>query len=117
MRMPDTATPLLVRQKTCIRLDSLTAPAGLLTPSCPRSESSIELAPGDWLLISLVTASQKPPTKPAEEFGDDGLFNAFGRMADGTAAEVCEGIVNEVRNYVREQRQADDITLIAVKVF
>ena len=37
-------------------------------------------------------------------------------FGDGTAAEVCEGVVNEVRNHVREQRQADDITLIAVRV-
>jgi sigma-B regulation protein RsbU (phosphoserine phosphatase) len=106
--------PLLVRQGTCIRLDSITAPAGLL-PVMPTLESKIELASGDWLLI-FSDGIPEAASEADEEFGDDGLLNALGRLGNGTAAEVCEGIVNEVRHHVREQRQADDITLIAVKV-
>ena len=87
---------MLVRQGTCIRLESLTPPAGML-PVLPALEESIELAPG-------------------EDFGDDGLLDALSRLGSGTALEVCEGIVKEVRNHVREQRQPDDITLIAMKV-
>jgi serine phosphatase RsbU (regulator of sigma subunit) len=29
---------------------------------------------------------------------------------------MCEGIVDEVRDHLSEQRQPDDITLVAVKV-
>ena len=106
--------PLLVRQGACTRLDSITAPAGLL-PVMPALEGSIELASGDWLLI-FSDGIPEATNEAGEEFGDDGLLNALGRLGDGTAAEVCEGIVNEVRHHVRQQRQADDITLIAVRV-
>jgi serine phosphatase RsbU (regulator of sigma subunit) len=40
--------PILIRQGTCIRLDSITAPAGML-PVMPALQNSIELMPGDWL--------------------------------------------------------------------
>src|SRR5271165_2967653 len=106
--------PMLVRQGTCIRLDSITAPAGML-PVMPALQNSIELVAGDCLLI-FSDGIPEATDEAGEELGDDGLLNALGRLGEGTAAEVCEGIVNEVRNYVREQRQADDITLIAMKV-
>ena len=51
-----------------------------------------------------------------EDFGDEGLLASLGRLRNGTASEVCEGVVNDVRDYVREQRQADDITLIVAKM-
>lgn len=34
----------------------------------------------------------------------------------GKAAEVCESVVNAVRNHTRGQRQADDLTIIAARV-
>ena len=34
----------------------------------------------------------------------------------GTAAEVCESVVNAVRNHARGRRQADNLTLIAARV-
>jgi serine phosphatase RsbU (regulator of sigma subunit) len=51
-----------------------------------------------------------------EEFGDERLLAALGRLADGSAARFCEGIVEAVRDYAGSHPQADDITLIAVKV-
>jgi hypothetical protein len=55
-------------------------------------------------------------SQTGQDFGDDALLAALCRQRTGSAAEVCENLVNEVRDYVREQRQADDITLIALKV-
>ena len=75
----------------------------------------MKLAPGDWLLI-FSDGIPEAADESGEDFGDRGLLEALGRLGSGTAAEVCAGIVDEVRHYVREQRQADDITLIAVKV-
>ncbi len=106
--------PMVLRQGTCIRLDSITPPAGIL-PVLPALQNSIELTQGDWLLI-FSDGIPEAPDENGEEFGDDGLLGALGRLGGGTAAGVCEGIVNEVRNHVREQRQPDDITVIAVKV-
>jgi serine phosphatase RsbU (regulator of sigma subunit) len=70
---------------------------------------------GDWLLIYSDGISEAA-TEGGEDFGDYGLFDSLARLGTGTAAEVCEGVVDEVRNHLREQRQPDDITLIAVKV-
>jgi len=106
--------PMLIRQGACIRLDSITPPAGLLAVM-PALQNSIKLVSGDWLLI-FSDGIPEATNEAGEEFGDDGLLNALGRLGSGTAAEVCEGIVNEVRHHGREQRQADDITLIAVRV-
>jgi sigma-B regulation protein RsbU (phosphoserine phosphatase) len=111
--------PMLLRRDEqgnadCIRLDSMTPPAGLLAVM-PALQNGIQLTPGDWLLI-FSDGIPEATGENGEEFGEDGLLNALGRLRDGTAAEVCEGVVNEVQNHVREQRQADDITLIAVQV-
>ena len=106
--------PMLVRQGTSIRLDSITAPAGML-PVLPALQDSVKLAPGDWLLI-FSDGIPEAVSESGGDFGDNGLLDALGRLGSGTAAEVCAGIVDEVRNHIREQRQADDITLIAVKV-
>jgi phosphoserine phosphatase RsbU/P len=106
--------PMLIRQGTRIRLESITAPAGMFAV-IPALQNNVELVSGDWLLI-FSDGIPEATDENGEEFGDDGLLNALSRLRGGTAAQVCEGVVNEVRNHAREQRQADDLTLIAVKV-
>jgi sigma-B regulation protein RsbU (phosphoserine phosphatase) len=106
--------PMLVRDGACIRLKSLTPPAGML-PDLPARQDRIELASGDWLLI-FSDGIPEAADDSGEEFGDNGLLEAFGWHGKGTAAEACEGVIHAVRNHFREQRQPDDITLIAMKV-
>jgi sigma-B regulation protein RsbU (phosphoserine phosphatase) len=106
--------PMLVRQEGCIRLVSMTPPAGMV-PVLPALQHTVELASGDWLLI-FSDGIPEAGIESGEEFGDSGLLDSLGRRANGTAAEVCEGVVADVSNYIRGHRQADDITLIAVKV-
>jgi phosphoserine phosphatase RsbU/P len=106
--------PMLVRDGTCIRLDSITPPAGMM-PVLLALQHSIKLACGDWLLI-FSDGIPEAAGDGGEDFGENGLLDALGRVGSGTAAEVCAGVVDEVRNHLREQRQPDDITLIAVKV-
>jgi sigma-B regulation protein RsbU (phosphoserine phosphatase) len=106
--------PMLVREGNCIRLDSITPPVGLL-PELPAVENTVILAPGDWLLVFSDGITEAADEK-GEEFGDENLLLAFRRACNRGAAEVCESVVDEVRNYLREQRQPDDITLIAMKV-
>jgi phosphoserine phosphatase RsbU/P len=106
--------PMLVRQGTAIRLDSITPPAGML-PVLPALQECVNLVPEDWLLI-FSDGIPEAMSKSGEDFGENGLLDALGRLGRGTAAEVCEGIVDEVRNHLKQQRQPDDITLIVVKV-
>ena len=107
-------SPMLVRKGNCIRLNSLTLPAGMLS-DLPALQKSVELEPADWLLI-FSDGIPEAMSESGEDFGDNGLLDALSRHQSKTAAEVCQGIVDEVRNHLREQRQPDDITLIAVKV-
>jgi sigma-B regulation protein RsbU (phosphoserine phosphatase) len=106
--------PMLVRAGECIRLDSLTPPVGML-PELPPLQAAVDLAPGDWLLIFSDGISEAT-NENGEEFGDNGLFNALDPLRCATAAQVCERIVTQVRDYASGQRQADDLTLIAVRV-
>jgi sigma-B regulation protein RsbU (phosphoserine phosphatase) len=105
---------MLVRQRVCNRLDSLTPPVGVLR-DLPNLQNSVQLASGDWLLISS-DGIPEAANQDGGDFGDDRLLGALRRLTDKTAEEVCEGIVAEVRSHIREQRQPDDITLIAMKV-
>ena len=105
---------MLVRGKECIRLDSLTPPAGLL-PCLPAMQKQIELRARDWLLI-FSDGIPEAANAEGEGFGDNGLLDALARVQYGTALEACEGIANAVRNHAHDQRQGDDITLIAVRV-
>ena len=105
--------PMLVRGAECIRLNSLTPPVGILS-ILPALEDRVELQSGDWLLI-FSDGIPEAANERGEELGDETLLHILSRVSRGTAAEACEVIVNEVRNHLREQRQPDDITLIAVK--
>jgi phosphoserine phosphatase RsbU/P len=106
--------PMLVRQGTAVRLDSITPPTGLL-PALPALQDRVKLLPEDWLLV-FRDGIPEATNASGEEFGDGRLLDVLCRLRSGTAAQVCEGIANEVRDHLREQRQPDDITLIAAKV-
>jgi sigma-B regulation protein RsbU (phosphoserine phosphatase) len=81
----------------------------------PALQSSVELVSGDWLLI-FSDGIPEAADGSGKDFGENGLLAAFGLHANETAAEACEGVVNTFRYHFKEQRQPDDITLIAVKV-
>ncbi|MBZ5625363.1 MAG: SpoIIE family protein phosphatase [Acidobacteriia bacterium] len=109
--------PMLVRcgpEPACTRLDSMTAPAGLL-PVLTAVQDSVQLLPGDWLLI-FSDGIPEATNERDDEFGDSRLLDALNRARGGTAAEVCETIIHEVRDHARGHRQADDLTLIAAKI-
>jgi sigma-B regulation protein RsbU (phosphoserine phosphatase) len=106
--------PILMRQEQCLRLDALTPPVGML-PDLPVSQARLELLPGDCLLIFSDGISEAAGGD-GEDFGDGRLVTTLSRLRHRTAAEICEGVLQEVRNHMCNQRQADDATLIALKV-
>jgi sigma-B regulation protein RsbU (phosphoserine phosphatase) len=106
--------PMLIRGDECIRLDGLTAPAGLLA-DIPSAQETIQLLSGDWLLI-FSDGIPDAENENGEEFGEDKLLASLNGLGSGTAAQVCNGVAEAVRSHAGGQRQADDITLIAIKV-
>jgi len=106
--------PMLVRGGECIRLGSLTAPAGLL-PALPSLENRVQLLSGDRLLI-FSDGIPEAENENEQEFGDNRLLEALASFGQGTAEELCEDVVNRVCSHAGGQRQSDDITLIAVRV-
>jgi sigma-B regulation protein RsbU (phosphoserine phosphatase) len=106
--------PMLLRKDTCVRLESLTAPLGML-PSLEEIEREVQLVPGDSLLV-FSDGVTEAPNEEGVEFGEDGLLRAFHRAGARGAAVACESVMDEVHNHLREMRQPDDITLIAMKV-
>ena len=106
--------PMLVRAKSCIRLDSLTAPAGMWS-ALEAAESTVQFAPGDCLLI-FSDGIPEAANEHGDEFGDERLIATLERLRSRTAAQVCDVIVESVRQHANAQPQADDITLIALKV-
>ena len=105
--------PMLVREGTCVRLDSLTPPVGIF-PVLASAQRRVTLFSGDYLLI-FSDGIPEAANLNEEDFGDQRL-QALIRIKHDTAAEICKYIVDEVREHIREQRQADDITLITAKV-
>ena len=87
-----------------MRLESLTTPVGL-TPVLPTLQRRVGLESGDWLLI-FSDGIPEATNRKEEEFADDRLFEALGRLSNGTAAEWCEGIVNEVQHHLRDTASA-----------
>ena len=106
--------PMLVRQGTAMRLECLTPPGGIFA-GLPARQNRAQLLPGDWLLIFSDGVTEAADAR-GEEFADNRLLAALARHNGRTAAQVCEGVANEVRDHLREQRQPDDITLIAAHV-
>jgi phosphoserine phosphatase RsbU/P len=106
--------PMLIRGETCVRLETLTPPLGML-PALEETEREVQLIPGDWLLV-FSDGVTEAADEDGVEFGEEALLVAFHRARTRGAAGACEFIMEEVRKHLHDQRQPDDITLIAMKV-
>jgi sigma-B regulation protein RsbU (phosphoserine phosphatase) len=95
-------------------LESLTPQLGML-PTLEEIAREVQLVPGDWLLV-FSDGVTEAANQQGTEFGEEGLLLAFDRASTRGGAEACESVIREVRTHLQEQRQPDDITLIAMKV-
>jgi serine phosphatase RsbU (regulator of sigma subunit) len=102
--------PLLVRNSSCLRLDSLTAPVGLFSTIDP-AERSIFLLPDDWLLIASDGISEAC-NAAGEDFGEGGLLTLLKNTNPIAAAEFCRLAVASACRFA-DGPAADDMTLIA----
>jgi sigma-B regulation protein RsbU (phosphoserine phosphatase) len=110
--------PVLLRRQACHavceRLDSLTPPVGWL-PTLPALQSSVQLFPGDCLLI-FTDGITEAPNGNGEEFGRERISAVVARNIGGTADEMRDAVLTELRSHSRGVVQADDVTLIAARV-
>ncbi|MBV8504228.1 MAG: SpoIIE family protein phosphatase [Alphaproteobacteria bacterium] len=110
--------PVLLRHQACHAvcdsLDSQTPPVGLLA-ALPAVQTSIQLFPGDWLVI-FTDGITEAPNENGEEFGRERITSVIARQRGGTADEMRDAVLAELRSHSRGVVQKDDVTLIAARV-
>jgi sigma-B regulation protein RsbU (phosphoserine phosphatase) len=99
---------------TWLRLDSRTPPVGLL-PTLPALQVTLQLVPGDWLLI-FTDGITEALNERGEEFGTERLLAVIARNLAGTAAKMRDAILAELSRHSNGLVQSDDVTLIAAHV-
>lgn len=110
--------PLLLRQaagrSACQGLDPLTPPAGMF-PTLAPLQASVQLIPGDWLLI-FTDGVTEAPNERWEQFGRERVLAVMQRNPDIAAVQMRDAILAELADHTRGVVQADDVTLIAAHV-
>jgi len=108
--------PLLLRGvgRERVILESHTPPAGLCE-TIPACQSSLQLEPGDWLLIFTDGITEARNTD-GQEFGTERLLAAIGGKFDRSAEEIRDQILAALRNHTNGLPQSDDVTLLAAHV-
>jgi len=110
--------PVLLRRTEkgteCLRLDSSTTPVGLLN-TLPVLQSSVQLMPGDWLII-FTDGVTEALNQSGVEFGAARLMTAAAGGLTRPAQDMCEAIVAEWKQHSHRVPQADDVTLITARV-
>jgi serine phosphatase RsbU (regulator of sigma subunit) len=112
--------PMLVRATGAIeRLRPSGPPLGALPGATYRQESTV-LEPGDILVIFTDGVTEAAGARE-EEYGEERLERVLRQGAErplaaaGTAASVCERIVEAVRAFENGAPQQDDITLVVLR--
>ena len=105
--------PFLVRGGTHTRLPALTSPVGMFG-DLPPVECSVELAPGDWLVVTSDGIPEAFDAK-GDEFGDGRLLSPLAGHGSGTAAQLCNRIIDAATTFTGAP-PADDMTVFAAHV-
>ena len=84
-------------------------------PEMEYEEATVELCPGDVLLV--FTDGVPEAHNPAnEEFGEERLQQLLRQTAHLPANEIRARISAEMKNWIRDAEQYDDLTFIVMKV-
>ncbi len=106
--------PWLVRQSGREQLESMTAPLGLF-PNIPPKERTIQLAPGDWLVIASDGIPEACDSRD-QEFGDSRLLSLV-QPPRANAFAFCRKALEAVANFCGDAyRWTDDLTVLAAHV-
>jgi sigma-B regulation protein RsbU (phosphoserine phosphatase) len=84
-------------------------------PEMEYEEATVELYPGDVLLVFTdgVPEAHNPDD---EEFGEERLQQLLRRTADLPASEIGARLSGEMKDWIRDAEQYDDLTFIVMKV-
>lgn len=87
---------------------------GIIRTMIPYEEETIQLRPGD-LLVMFTDGVSEAMNESGEEYGEPRLEKVLKENANKPAQEVLDAIHRDVRNYCGDQPQSDDITLLVLK--
>jgi serine phosphatase RsbU (regulator of sigma subunit) len=84
-------------------------------PEMGYEEATVELYPGDVLLV-FTDGVPEAHNPESEEFGEERLQLLLRQTAHLPADEISARISNEMKNWIRDAEQYDDLTFIVMKV-
>ena len=86
-----------------------------LFPQSSYEESSVDLRPGD-VLIAFTDGVPEAQNPQEEEFGEERLKNLLRQSAHLPVSEIASKIAGELKTWIDNAAQYDDLTFILVKV-
>jgi sigma-B regulation protein RsbU (phosphoserine phosphatase) len=84
-------------------------------PSADYEEGTVDLRPGD-VLVAFTDGVPEALNPNEEEFGEDRLKDLLRRAAHLPADQLSSRIAEEVKSWIRDAPQYDDLTFIVMKV-
>ncbi|NOY79155.1 MAG: SpoIIE family protein phosphatase [Calditrichaeota bacterium] len=105
--------PFWVRGAQIKRLQAGGIVAGFME-SANYEQDAVGFAPEDVLVLYSDGVTETKNGR-GEEFGEERLQETIVSLQTGTAAEILEGILANVRSFREVQEQSDDVTLVVVK--
>lgn len=112
--------PLLIRAKGAgefevIHLDEGGGPVLGLLPGATYQQASIDVLPGD-LLIVFSDGVLEAANVLDQEFGEDRIIAAARENWSGSPTQICDAVLAEVRQFLGKQPPHDDQTLMVVRL-
>jgi sigma-B regulation protein RsbU (phosphoserine phosphatase) len=113
--------PVIIRKSRAANVQVVN-PAGLALGLDPGpifaqsiEEVTVEYQSGD-LFVFYSDGITEAMNKNKEEYGEARLSKTVDKLAHSTAAEILEGIFDEMKSFVGKIEQHDDMTIVVVKV-
>ena len=102
-------------EKATFELLQATAPALGGPASDPEGERTLQLEPGDFvILVSDGITQAKSPDQ--QVFGAERLGRALLSRAGGTAGDLVQSVLSELRAFRRDAPWADDLTMVVLRI-
>ncbi|UCE20020.1 MAG: PP2C family protein-serine/threonine phosphatase [Gemmatimonadota bacterium] len=79
------------------------------------AEDHMDIAPGD-VLIFYTDGFTEAINWRKEEFGEERLFDLIDRNRDKSAGEIVSAIEQEIRAFIGDTSQRDDMTMVVLKI-